>query len=120
MDQVTSVEVSHRRHDLEGKGATKKTREVHVGGSCFIGPITTTSSSPCGLFIPIKREFHPTASTPTQNSKQENAHLTRLQSEAHLNSSSKCRTEESIDTDHRQLQIAQTKHKHQKSFKIHI
>jgi hypothetical protein len=71
MDQVTRVEVSHRRHDLAGKGATKKTRELHVGGSCFIGPITTTSSSPCGLFIPIKRELHPIASTPTkiQNKK---------------------------------------------------
>jgi hypothetical protein len=82
MDQVTRVEVSHRRHDLAGKGATKKTRELHDGGSCFIGPITTTSSSPCGLFIPIKRELHPTASTPTQNSKQESAHLTRLQSQS--------------------------------------
>jgi len=85
MDQVTRVEVSHRRHDVAGKGATKKTRELHVGGSCFIAPITTTSSSsPCRLFIPIKRELHPTASSPTQNSKQENAHLTRLQSEAQL------------------------------------
>jgi hypothetical protein len=34
MDQVTSVELSHRRHDLAGKGATKKTRELHVGSSC--------------------------------------------------------------------------------------